>query len=102
VPIFAMSKRQRAESPPSSAAKVSRILHPTRKIVCQLPPTCHIRPTFLGQTSQLESHYATCHAHVCEETRCGAIFPERRLLDLVSRLDSFLLILDEPWNVEVF
>jgi len=77
-----VSKRPRAESPPPSTAKATRISNPARKIVCQLPPTCHVRPTFLEHTSQLESHYATCHAHVCGEARCRAIFPERRLLDL--------------------
>ena len=51
---------------------------------CTLPPTCTRRPTPLANTKELESHYATCHAHVCEQNGCGCVFPDARLLELVS------------------
>ncbi|OSX64577.1 hypothetical protein POSPLADRAFT_1180203 [Postia placenta MAD-698-R-SB12] len=54
-------------------------------LLCTLPPTCnppHNRPTPLADTGQLESHYATYHAHVCEEKGCGCVFPDARLLEL--------------------
>ena len=55
-------------------------------LLCTLPPTCAHRPTPLANTKELESHYATCHAHVCEQKGCGCVFPEARLLELVSRM----------------
>ncbi len=55
-------------------------------MLCTLPPTCTHRPTPLVNTKELESHYATCHAHVCEQKGCGCVFPEARLLELVSRI----------------
>ncbi|KIL69190.1 hypothetical protein M378DRAFT_44022, partial [Amanita muscaria Koide BX008] len=51
-------------------------------IVCTLPPTCTHRPTPLANTKELESHYATYHAHVCEQNGCGCVFPEAILLEL--------------------
>ncbi|KAH9930277.1 uncharacterized protein B0H18DRAFT_840191, partial [Fomitopsis serialis] len=54
-------------------------------LLCTLPPTCnppHNRPTPLANSTELESHYATYHAHVCEEEGCGCVFPDARLLEL--------------------
>jgi len=51
-------------------------------MLCTLPPTCTHRPMPLANTKELESHYATCHAHVCEQNGCGCVFPEARLLEL--------------------
>ncbi|CCM05587.1 uncharacterized protein FIBRA_07815 [Fibroporia radiculosa] len=54
-------------------------------LLCTLPPTCnppHNRPTPLASTAELESHYATYHAHVCEERGCACVFPDARLLEL--------------------
>ncbi|OCH85344.1 hypothetical protein OBBRIDRAFT_698373, partial [Obba rivulosa] len=54
-------------------------------LLCTLPPTCHPphnHPTPLADTHALEAHYATYHAHVCEERGCGCVFPDARLLEL--------------------
>ncbi|RDB18448.1 hypothetical protein Hypma_000192 [Hypsizygus marmoreus] len=51
-------------------------------LLCTLPPTCNHRPTPLASTRDLETHYATYHAHVCEQHGCGAVFPDARLLEL--------------------
>lgn len=61
------------ESAPGVAA------HP---LLCTLPPTCNHRPTPIANTRDLETHYATYHAHVCEESGCGSVFPDARLLEL--------------------
>ena len=55
-------------------------------ILCTLPPTCNPphRPTTLADTRDLEAHYARYHAHVCEQRGCGCVFPDARLLELVS------------------
>ena len=55
-------------------------------ILCTLPPTCNPphRPTALAGTHELEAHYAMYHAHVCEQKGCGCVFPDARLLELVS------------------
>jgi hypothetical protein len=55
-----------------------------RPLLCTLPPTCNNKPTPLSNTRELESHYATYHAHVCEQPGCGSVFPDARLLELVS------------------
>lgn len=85
--------------PQHHPAKSFRIVSPTElspggdgsaerryPMLCTLPPTCTRRPTPLANTKELESHYATCHAHVCEQKGCGCVFPEARLLELVSRI----------------
>ena len=54
---------------------------------CTLPPTCNPprnHPTLIASTKDLEAHYARYHAHVCESPACGCVFPDARLLDLVS------------------
>ncbi|KAH0583057.1 hypothetical protein H2248_010945 [Termitomyces sp. 'cryptogamus'] len=51
-------------------------------LLCTLPPTCNHKPTPLANSRELEAHYATYHAHVCEQHGCGAVFPEVRLLEL--------------------
>jgi hypothetical protein len=78
-----MSKRYRPDSPSDSSAKTTRISQATKPFVCELPPTCHKHPTTLGNASEMESHYSTCHAHVCSAEGCNRIFPEPRFLDLV-------------------
>ena len=55
-------------------------------LLCTLPPTCHRHPTPIADTNDLERHYATYHAHVCGVKGCGCVFPDGRLLELVSRL----------------
>jgi hypothetical protein len=77
-------------SDPESTAKLARVNVPPssqRPLLCSLPPTCnppHNTPTRLENSAELEKHYAMYHAHVCEERGCGAVFPEERLLGLVS------------------
>jgi len=93
-------KRHRTPSQTSSSSstsstgtqnpsKTSRTLpgHPestssSHPILCTLPPTCNRRPTPLSNTRDLENHYATYHAHVCEHDGCGTVFPDSRLLEL--------------------
>lgn len=56
-------------------------------LLCTLPPTCnppHNTPTPLANSSELEIHYGKYHAHVCEQPKCGLVFPDARLLELVS------------------
>ena len=55
-------------------------------LLCTLPPTCHRHPTPIADTNDLERHYATYHAHVCGVKSCGCVFPDGRLLELVSSL----------------
>lgn len=57
-----------------------------RPILCTLPPTCNRHPITLANSRELERHYATYHAHVCEYSGCGCVFPEARLLELVRAL----------------
>ena len=85
-----------AAEPPSKARRTT----PSRSsgtdplpLLCTLPPTCNPpnRPTPLANSKDLESHYATYHAHVCEEKGCGCVFPEARLLELVSWTSGFCL-----------
>ena len=85
-----ITEPQIALSPDQAAAKVARIASSAtsqRPLLCTLPPTCnppHNIPTRLANSAALEAHYATYHAHVCEEKGCGAVFPDERLLELVS------------------
>ncbi|OJT09795.1 hypothetical protein TRAPUB_13754 [Trametes pubescens] len=67
-------------TPPPGAGEPSTSSH----ILCTLPPTCNPpnRPTSLGDTRELEAHYAMYHAHVCEDPGCGCVFPDERLLEL--------------------
>ncbi|KAJ3569200.1 hypothetical protein NP233_g5207 [Leucocoprinus birnbaumii] len=53
-----------------------------RPILCTLPPTCNRHHITLANSKELERHYATYHAHVCEEPGCGCVFPEAKLLEL--------------------
>ncbi|XP_006461735.1 hypothetical protein AGABI2DRAFT_193132 [Agaricus bisporus var. bisporus H97] len=53
-----------------------------RPILCTLPPTCNRQHTTLANSKDLERHYATYHAHVCESPGCGCVFPEAKLLEL--------------------
>jgi hypothetical protein len=89
---FEMSKRLRPGSPSNSPAKTTRISESTRPFICQLPPTCNNHPTTLGSASEMESHYSTCHAHVCSAEGCHRIFPEPRFLDLVCSSSSILAL----------
>ena len=58
-------------------------------LLCTLPPTCHRHPTPIADTNDLERHYATYHAHVCGVKGCGCVFPDGRLLELVSGLGVY-------------
>ena len=60
-------------------------------LLCTLPPTCHRHPTPIADTNDLERHYATYHAHVCGVKGCGCVFPDARLLELVSDLGVYYL-----------
>ena len=82
----------------SSSPSPSSQSHPTKSIkstsksstsnlLCTLPPTCNPprnHPTYIANTKDLEAHYARYHAHVCESQGCGCVFPDARLLELVS------------------
>ena len=35
-----------------------------------------------ARAAELEADYATYHAHVCEQSGCGCVFPAARLLEL--------------------
>ncbi|KAL5513445.1 hypothetical protein ACEPAH_3844 [Sanghuangporus vaninii] len=79
------------QSPSSSSShqpttKALRLTRAERApLFCSLPPTCnppHNEPTPLANVSELESHYAKYHAHVCEERGCAVVFPNARLLEL--------------------
>ena len=78
-----MSKRHRPSSPSNPPMKTTRVPESTKPFVCELPPTCSKRPTTLGSARELETHYSTCHAHVCSAEGCNRVFPEQRFLDLV-------------------
>lgn len=81
-----------SSSSPFPSSKAARTSPPTdtnataRNLLCTLPPTCNPpnKPTSLTDSAALEAHYATYHAHVCEEQGCRCVFPEARLLELVS------------------
>lgn len=90
-----MSKRQRPGSPSNSPAKTTRIPETTRPFICELPPTCNNHPTSLGSASEMESHYSTCHAHVCSAEGCNRIFPEPRFLDMVRSPPNVPTLLPE-------
>ena len=82
-------RRQHSTSSSTSTSSYSG----NAPLICTLPPTCnppHNNPTALANSSELESHYAKFHAHVCAEGRCGAVFPDARLLELVSAHLSLL------------
>ncbi|KAJ7230689.1 hypothetical protein GGX14DRAFT_411760 [Mycena pura] len=90
------TKRHRTPSEASSSSSVSAIVSPTPKaqrttpdtsstghpLLCTLPPTCNHRPTPIANCKDLETHYATYHAHVCEEKGCNSVFPDARLLEI--------------------
>ena len=78
------SKVFRTTPNPSSESATS-----THRLLCTLPPTCNHHPTPIANIKDLEAHYATYHAHVCEEGGCGCVFPDARLLELVSDSRSF-------------
>ncbi|KAK0214904.1 hypothetical protein IW262DRAFT_1278424 [Armillaria fumosa] len=86
------SKRPRASVSPTVSPSSSPEPEPTHKalrtagaghpLLCTLPPTCSHTPTPIANSRDLETHYATYHAHVCEERGCSCVFPEARLLEL--------------------
>jgi hypothetical protein len=85
-----------SEHPPTKATRMSPEVDDDDEsnppLLCTLPPTCnppHNRPTSLASTKDLESHYSNFHAHVCEERGCKCVFPEARLLELVSFIFNF-------------
>jgi hypothetical protein len=75
-------------------------------LLCSLPPTCNPpknRPTPIANTKELEAHYGKFHAHVCEERGCGCVFPEPRLLQLVSTFCihiSFVLFIPLVYSIK--
>lgn len=116
--IHIMSSHKRPHTPldgdssprDSPTPKAARIVHsPSRAtnpsdsslseapLYCTLPPTCNPpshKPTPLANTKELESHYAKHHAHVCEVRGCGCVFPDARLLELVSAPVQLSLVLE--------
>ena len=78
--------RASATPPPGGQPSTSTSGVSHSGILCTLPPTCNPphRPTALAGTHELEAHYAMYHAHVCEQKGCGCVFPDARLLELVS------------------
>src|ERR1700676_2855548 len=90
--------RTPTKSDSSSSGPTSPSLEPTpkssrtttsssRPLLCTLPPTCNPprnQPTHIANSRDLEAHYAIYHAHVCEFQGCGCVFPDARLLELVS------------------
>jgi hypothetical protein len=77
-----------------------------RSWTCSLEPTCSAKPQHFATARELEAHYARVHELACEaivnsggsggsrpddvkgkgrmqDGRCGCVFPERRLLELV-------------------
>lgn len=107
------NKRSRTPTPPETSASVNQPHYnsfepvskatrttlsrssstSTQRLLCTLPPTCNPpnHPTPLANSKELETHYATYHAHVCENLGCGCVFPEARLLELVSFLATDFL-----------
>ncbi|KAL6301715.1 hypothetical protein BKA93DRAFT_930139 [Sparassis latifolia] len=82
--FFESSPSTGSASPTPKAARTS-LPSSSRQLLCTLPPTCNPpknRPTPLAGSAALEAHYATYHAHVCEEHGCGCVFPDARLLEL--------------------
>ena len=76
--------------PPTINGSTNVALPATRHpLLCTLPPTCHRHPTPIADTNDLERHYATYHAHVCGVKGCGCVFPDGRLLELVSGLGVY-------------
>ena len=94
-----MSKRHRPGSPLNSPAKTTRISETTRPFICELPPTCNKHPTTLGSANEMESHYSTCHAHVCSAEGCNRIFPEPRFLDMVRSFPSDLSLFPKSLTI---
>jgi hypothetical protein len=77
---------------PSTGGSTNATQPATRHpLLCTLPPTCHRHPTPIADTNDLERHYATYHAHVCGVKGCGCVFPDERLLELVSGLSNIYL-----------
>ncbi|KAI0091382.1 hypothetical protein BDY19DRAFT_622474 [Irpex rosettiformis] len=73
-----------ATEPVSKATRTTSTSSSARPLLCTLPPTCNPphQPTTLANSKELETHYATYHAHVCEYEGCGCVFPDARLLEL--------------------
>ncbi|KAG7445112.1 uncharacterized protein BT62DRAFT_1077315 [Guyanagaster necrorhizus] len=67
---------------PEPAPKALHTAGASHPLLCTLPPTCNHNPTSIANSKDLETHYATYHAHVCEEKACSCVFPEARLLEL--------------------
>ncbi|KIP02330.1 hypothetical protein PHLGIDRAFT_112174 [Phlebiopsis gigantea 11061_1 CR5-6] len=76
------TKRAHSTSPEPSAKLARAPDSQQREVLCTLPPTCNHSPTRLAGALELEKHYATYHAHVCEDRGCGCVFPDARLLEL--------------------
>ena len=87
-----------------SASSTTTVPAVTRHpLLCTLPPTCHRHPTPIADTNELERHYATYHAHVCGVKGCGCVFPDGRLLELVSAwagLAFFIIHIPMPDQIQ--
>ncbi|KAJ7065221.1 hypothetical protein C8F01DRAFT_1124795 [Mycena amicta] len=79
-----MSKRNRTSpsSSPSPKAQRTATETPSHPLLCTLHPICHQHPTPIANARDLETHYATYHAHVCESAGCNCVFPDARLLEI--------------------
>ncbi|KAJ7308573.1 hypothetical protein DFH08DRAFT_719782, partial [Mycena albidolilacea] len=55
-------------------------------------PTCNHHTTPIANSRDLEVHYATYHAHVCEEQGCDCVFPDARLLEIIRCHDPLAVV----------
>ncbi|KAF7309561.1 hypothetical protein MIND_00327100 [Mycena indigotica] len=69
-----------ASTSPNAKAQRTNTENSKHPLLCTLPPTCHQHHTHISSSKDLEAHYATYHAHVCET--CSCVFPEARILEL--------------------
>ncbi|KAJ6485649.1 hypothetical protein C8R45DRAFT_997340 [Mycena sanguinolenta] len=69
-------------APSSKAPRTTDASSSSMPLLCTLPPTCNHHPTPIANSKDLEAHYATYHAHVCEEEACKCVFPDARLLEI--------------------
>nr|GAT53530.1 predicted protein [Mycena chlorophos] len=69
-----------SSSSPSPKAQRTAPVSQSHPLLCTLPPTCNQHPTPIANARDLESHYSTYHAHVCQT--CTCVFPDARLLEL--------------------
>ncbi|KAJ7308586.1 hypothetical protein DFH08DRAFT_490648 [Mycena albidolilacea] len=78
----ASSSSSLTTEPTSKAQRTTDASSTAHPLLCTLPPTCNHHPTPIANSKDLEAHYATYHAHVCEEQGCNCVFPDARLLEI--------------------